>query len=150
MANPSDPHNTDNFVNTNPMMVRFIGVIMFVFGGGIFYVIYLFSDILFSDPYLMLFFGFLFLIGWFCMVVSYRYVLLRPNKYNSIMPPYGWYMLATVFLLLTIILLIVSIQKQVFVENFFPVILPCGLFAYWSARRGLRLQRNLLKDSSVN
>ena len=38
------------------------------------------------------------LIGFFCVLVGYRLALNRPNRYQSILPPLGWYALTACFI----------------------------------------------------
>jgi hypothetical protein len=38
----------------------------------------------------------------FCLFVGYRLVFNRPNKHGSVLPPFGWYALASVFVLLAL------------------------------------------------
>jgi hypothetical protein len=51
------------------------------------------------------------IIGYFLTSVGYRLTFDRPNRYQSILPPFGWYGLALVFGGLGVALIVPAIRK---------------------------------------
>jgi hypothetical protein len=76
-------------------------------------------------------------LGAFCTLVGYRLAFNRPNRYQSVLPPLGWYALACGFAVLGGLLLFVpgkNPHPNVW-ENAAAAGL-CGMFATWCLRAG--------------
>jgi hypothetical protein len=89
--------------SVSPWVVRVTGGILFLFGAFIapFSIFPLFTSFIIPmpDEHFLLTFVFS-LVAIFCLVVGGRMIVNRPNTHGSLLSPVGWYVLATVFLVL--------------------------------------------------
>lgn len=97
-----------------PGLVRLSGGVHLILGVGLaglclFAVQRLFESGRLANPTNLVIVGSGALIALFCVVVGYRLAFDRSNRYQSILPPLGWYALAVVFLVSAVAVSIVSL-----------------------------------------
>jgi succinate dehydrogenase/fumarate reductase cytochrome b subunit len=68
------------------------------------------------------------LVAAFCLMVGYRLLLNRPNRYGSLLSPTGWRLLASFFVALGVWLGAVAIPRGSY--GFLVAIPPLGLLVY--------------------
>ena len=71
----------------------------------------------------------LFLVSAFCALVGYRLLFNRPNRHGSLLPPFGWKVLAAVFFVLAIAVALIAIAHGQYRLLVAP--LGLGVLAYY-------------------
>lgn len=74
--------------------------------------------------------------GYFCIAVGYRLAFNRPNRYQSILGPFGWYSLALVFAIIGACAGFVAYRKLGFDAWLLVALAFFGLFAALCVRAG--------------
>jgi hypothetical protein len=97
-------------------MGRLVGLVCLLAGLGLLALSAWGGLIIYLNPHsvpkeLKILFGILYLLGLFLIFLGYRLVLCRPNRYQSVLPPWGWNMLTLGFVALTVSLFVSRIDK---------------------------------------
>jgi hypothetical protein len=74
------------------------------------------------------------IVGFFCTLIGYRLALDRPNRYQSLLPPIGWYILALVFAVIGFVLGVVVLRRADYTQLI--GVACCFVFASWCWRAG--------------
>ena len=89
----------------------------------------------------------LFAIGWCCILVGVRLTLNRPNRYGSLLPPAGWYVVGTFLAIAAVALGYSMILEQNYYDAF-AAIIP-GSLSVLTFHAGIRA-RNKVKDDALS
>jgi hypothetical protein len=74
-------------------------------------------------------------IAWFCTSTGWRLALNRPNRYGSIIRPWAWRTLATLFLIMAVILVVFASMEAKLLSAW-PALgaIAFALLCFWRAR----------------
>jgi hypothetical protein len=91
--------------STNKLLARFCGAVLLLAGLGLAALVILIAErqlILRGgiERSVLIFSAIISIVGFVCCLIGFRLAVNRPNRYQSLLPPFGWYAIALVFVVL--------------------------------------------------